>query len=165
MSYSTFSNGTPSFLSFESSFQQLTGVALKWHCAPATQRLLTYAIKDTVSVLYWYEKLSRNGKFFVKIFESFFFFVVVCFFALLPLFVRARHRQCHGCGPPRYAINAPFFDQRVRLQKIRPQWASQDVGAAPNRPPLTKKAWCCCVPVRAACVTLSFGVVLANANV
>ena len=37
------------------------------------KRLLTNAIKDTVSVLYWYEKLSRNGKFFEKIFESFFF--------------------------------------------------------------------------------------------
>ena len=37
------------------------------------QRLLTYAIKDTVSVLYWYEKLSIYGKFFDKIFESFFF--------------------------------------------------------------------------------------------
>ena len=37
-----------------------------------TQRFSTYAIKDTVSVLYWYGILSRNGKFIDKIFGSFF---------------------------------------------------------------------------------------------
>ena len=56
----------------ERSFQQMAGAPPPYCGALAPQRLLTYAIKDTVSVLYWYEKLSRNGKFFEKIFESFF---------------------------------------------------------------------------------------------
>jgi hypothetical protein len=34
---------------------------------------LTNAIKDTVSVLYWYEELSRNGNFWTGSSEPFFF--------------------------------------------------------------------------------------------
>ena len=64
-------------LLMEWSFQQLAGVTPASYGAPITQRLLTYAIKDTVSVLYWYEKLSRNGKFFEKIFESFFLSLLI----------------------------------------------------------------------------------------
>ena len=41
-------------------------------CRGVKKKLLTYAIKDTVSVLYWYGILSRNGKFIDKIFGSFF---------------------------------------------------------------------------------------------
>ena len=59
--------------------------------------LLTYAIKDTVSVLYWYEKLSRNGNFFDKIFGSFFFFCLnrpsfhpLPVWVLSPLFASSR---------------------------------------------------------------------------
>ena len=43
-----------------------------------TKDLSTYAIKDTVSVLYWYEKLSRNGNFlkrFSNLFFVYFFFI------------------------------------------------------------------------------------------
>ena len=56
--------------------------------ACTTQILLTYAIKDTVSVLYWYGKLSRNGKFFERIFGSFF-----CFTPCWP-----RNRKAAGAG-------------------------------------------------------------------
>ena len=60
--------------------------------AHPAQRLLTYAIKDTVSVLYWYEKLSIYGKFFDKIFESFFFlsFFFICLWGGAGVLLAAR---------------------------------------------------------------------------
>ena len=54
---------------------------------PCDQRLSTYAIKDTVSVLYWYEKLSRNGN-FLKRFSN----------LLLSFFSPCLHRS-HERGP------------------------------------------------------------------
>ena len=74
---------------------------------------LTYAIKDTVSVLYWYEKLSRNGKFFEKIFESFF----LCFSSAQrrcatarTLEGRSRRSPPQERAPTSFAIYAPFFE-------------------------------------------------------
>ena len=87
MSYSLFSNKFPHFSSIS---RELIAPTRGKYILPGTfpqitQKLLTYAIKDTVSVLYWYEKLSRNGKFFDKIFESFF----ITFFIYSPFCWRA----------------------------------------------------------------------------
>ena len=77
--------------------------------ARTTQRLLTYAIKDTVSVLYWYEKLSRNGKFFDKIFGSFFFIILArCVWWLRAQDVCARWGGGGGDNNPQHAAYHRF---------------------------------------------------------